>query len=92
MESMKDVKEVLNEIPNDVLEEFVVGQNEDGELCLMCTDGGETGNEVEMMSNWDKHMKAHRGLRVLDAFVKQIGKNVEDEDGEPVFVQENQIK
>lgn len=75
---VKDLKDLLNKIPDKVGESFGFFITEDGDLSLGCMDGEE---ECEMWKNAQKHRKAHPEIQDIDNLLKNMQKALESEDG-----------
>lgn len=75
IETMKDLKDTLSKIPDEVLDNFCVCRSgESGEIAVL-TNKGET--ELEMAEYWKDMMNKHLELVEVNKFVKNIVKEAE---------------
>jgi hypothetical protein len=82
IENLKDLKDALAAIPDEVLKNFVIGWSED-EFGVGTTEGED---EVKMMENYERDVKKYPELKTIERYVKNIAKEVQNEetDGYPV--------
>lgn len=79
--NLRDLKNALNKVPDNVLGHFVVSSTEDGELGLGCTKGEDEG---EMGDNYQKMSKTHSQIKHIDGFFRLCGEECEKEEHYPV--------
>ena len=84
IETMADLKSALNQVPDKVLKNFVVGcqtENE-GEIGLGSTEGVDEDTD----KYYERDLKAYEELRKIDEYFKAVGKEAKNEEteGEPV--------
>lgn len=88
IETLKNLKDVLEKIPNEILKNFVVATSEDGKIGVLTTEGENSG---EMIENWKRNMDKCPELKEIDSFFKNVAKEeynnlkeINDRIGEPI--------
>ncbi len=81
---MRELKEALEEIPEEVLEHFSVAMTDDGlALATDYTDKGkDESTEVDWMEYYDKQIKEHPSLKLVADYLGKIIKVSQSEDDE----------
>ena len=87
IENMKDLKEALSKIPDGVLENFFVCENEDAEIGLATCKGDD---EDEIADYWHNSMKKYEELNEIKNYFMNIVKEARKEEGdcEPITSEE----
>ena len=83
IETMKDLKRIMDLIPEEVLDKFVIGNTEEGNG-LACIDGVELS---EMTANYQKHLKNYPELSKLERYFEVLLEGTQDDDLETVSVE-----
>jgi hypothetical protein len=83
IETMKHIKQLLNRIPDEVLDKFEVANGDDGWI-LGCTEMEE--DETEMSANYQKYMKKYISLRVLERYFEKLIEGTKDEGGDIIWI------
>ncbi|KKL22274.1 hypothetical protein LCGC14_2437040, partial [marine sediment metagenome] len=72
IKTLKDIKQALKDVPEDVLDSFGVGVSEDGDVCLMAWDF--EGDPMEYFVN---ETEKHPSILFIDAWVRSVVKFVD---------------
>jgi len=75
IETLKDLKGLLNNIPDEVLQNLVVGESEDGIIGLETTEGED---EFEGSEAIKRDMDKYEELVVIDNYIQNIASELKD--------------
>ena len=71
IKTLKDIKQALKDVPEDVLDSFGVGANEDGDICLMAWESEDP------MQYFGDQTEKHPSILSIDEWVRSIVKFVD---------------
>ena len=71
IQTLKDLKEALKDIPNKVLGKFGIGQLEESHLQLLCDEGDD---EIDCQEYWEKTTTKYKLLKDISNYFENITK------------------
>jgi hypothetical protein len=91
IETLNELKNALNNVPNNLLEKFAIVQDEDGEICI-----GNILDEDEFICHklWNKVIKKYPEIELINKYFRMVGEEAHNEEsgGEPIKVIDSKIK